>query len=139
MVQGITILPPPSLYYAGKNNQAVPTAIRKTSMELRNESQAANACEGTRLTKFSHNYSLCMLLISIEPDGLRQISPESPIRPVIGDITSRKFSSTAGEAAEGSSMRLKLPHHRIRRTSEPHPRYTHIITASSLSVMGVMS
>lgn len=60
--------------------------------------------------------------LTTEPDGLRQDSPESPVRPLVSDTPPKKSSTASLEASEGSSMRLSLPPSRIRRNSEPHPR-----------------
>ena len=69
-----------------------------------------------------NDHTLNIPILSSEPDGLRQISPESPIRPLVGDTPPKKSSTASLEAAEGSSMRLSIPPSRIRRNSEPHPR-----------------
>lgn len=62
----------------------------------------------------------------VEPDGgLKQVSPESPIkriRKAIGGSNLQKSSVANLEVAKGSSMRLSPPPTRHRRTSEPHPR-----------------
>ena len=67
------------------------------------------------------------IIIIAETDGSRQISPESPVKPMVGAAVPRKISSTTQEAASNAaSIRLTLPPTRIRRTSEPHPRYIDI-------------
>ena len=90
------------------------------------------------------------IIIIAETDGSRQISPESPVKPMVGAAVPRKISSTTQEAASNAaSIRLTLPPTRIRRTSEPHPRYidihsharthTHTHTNTVGSVGGVLS
>ena len=66
-------------------------------------------------------------ITNTEQDGSRQVSPESPVKSILGEPVPRKVSTASQEAASGSSaaIRLALPPSRIRRTSEPHPRSVH--------------
>ena len=66
-------------------------------------------------------YSL--YLFPVEPDGVRQISPESPVK-TLGEMYSRKVSASTVEVASSETpLRLSPPKTRSRRLSEPHPRY----------------
>lgn len=75
-----------------------------------------------------------------EPDGLRQVSPESPVKPMVGYRVPKKSSTASVEAAEhAASIRLSLPPVRIRRTSEPHPRCVQFSTVHFSVCQHVMS
>lgn len=66
-----------------------------------------------------HDVILLQIFFFAEPDGSRQVSPESPIRPMVGESAPRRNIAANNEAAENSSMKLHVPPVKLRRTSEP--------------------
>lgn len=62
----------------------------------------------------------------VEPDGVRQISPESPSKPLVHEIPTKQVKEDEKQGAEDAPVTLIVPNVRTRKNSDasrPNPRY----------------
>ena len=101
-------------------------------MELRNETRAAEACEGMFLlfiacliTEMGYHVDKC---VPVEDDGRRQVSPDSPVKPLVHEMPGTKQDASAKqehEFVDGPLATLPVPPMRPRKNSDaskPKPR-----------------
>lgn len=109
-------VPKPIVVPDGMNSQAIPR--RKSSMELRNETRAAEACE--------------------EDDGQRQVSPESPVKPLVHEMPGTKQDASSKqehEFVDEPSATLPVPPMRPRKNSDaskPKPSFNWVQSEKSV-------
>lgn len=97
-------VPKPIMIVDGINKEAVPR--RKTSMDIRNEAAAAGASE--------------------EVDGGRQVSPDSPSKPLVPETPITKIVVEEKQGADDQTVSLTVPNIRTRKNSDvtkPNPRF----------------
>ena len=72
-----------------------------------------------------HIHSLTLTRTHTEVDGVRQVSPDSPSKPLVPETPVSKIIIEEKQAADDMSVRLNVPNMRTRKNSDvtrPNPR-----------------